>query len=59
LSVTARGCNGSNHLTIAGDDQELVVLVDVMYLNVRESSDYLLLGRKIGALLELEVADGA
>jgi hypothetical protein len=26
-----------------------------MYLNVGEGSDYLLLGRKIGALLELEV----
>ena len=27
-----------------------------MYLNVRESRDYLLLGREIGTLLELEVA---
>ena len=30
-----------------------------MYLNVGERSDYLLLRRKIGALLELEIADCA
>jgi hypothetical protein len=30
-----------------------------MYLNIWEGSDYLLLGRKVGALLELEVTDGA
>jgi hypothetical protein len=57
--VTARSCSESNNLTIAGDDQELVVLVDVMYLNIREGSDDLLFGRKVGAFLELEVTDCA
>jgi surfactin synthase thioesterase subunit len=42
--------------TVTGHNQELVVLVDIVYLDIREGSDYLLLGRKIGALLELEVA---
>jgi hypothetical protein len=42
-------------LTIACNDQELVILVDVVYLDVRERGDYLLLGWEIGALLELKV----
>jgi hypothetical protein len=45
-------------LTVAGNNEELVVLVDVVDLDVGEGSDYLLLRRKICALLELEVADG-
>lgn len=49
-----RGCP-----TITSNNQELVVLADIVYLDVGEGSDYLLLGRKIGALLELEIADGA
>lgn len=57
--MTARSCSESNNLTIAGDDQELVVLVDVMYLHIREGSDDLLFGRKVGAFLELEVTDCA
>jgi hypothetical protein len=43
-------------LTITGNDKELVILVDVVYLDVGEGSDDLLLGREVGALLELEVA---
>jgi hypothetical protein len=43
-------------LTITRDHQELVILVDVVYLDVWERGDYLLLGRKVGALLELKVA---
>lgn len=54
-SVRAREYSRLSYLTIAGDDQELVILVDIMYLNIREGSYYLLLGRKVGALLELEV----
>jgi hypothetical protein len=45
----------NKRLTITCDHQELVILVDVVYLDVRERGDYLLLGRKVGALLELEV----
>jgi hypothetical protein len=51
-----RDCGRLHDLTIASNNQELVVLVDVVYLDVRESSDYLLLRGKVGALLELEVA---
>lgn len=43
-------------ITVASDNQEFIVLVDIVYLDVRECSDYLLLRRKICALLELEVA---
>ncbi|KAG9385355.1 Protein phosphatase 2C isoform gamma [Pyrenophora tritici-repentis] len=43
-------------LTIAGNNQELVVLVDVVDLNVWKGSDYLLLGWEVGALLELKIA---
>lgn len=45
-------------LTVARNHQKLVVLADVVYLDVGESSDYLLLRREICALLELEIADG-
>jgi len=47
---------GDGAVTVASDDQEFIVLMDIMYLDVRECGDYLLLGRKICALLELEVA---
>lgn len=43
-------------VTIASNNQELIVLVDVVYLDVGEGGDYLLLRGKIGALLELKVA---
>jgi hypothetical protein len=56
VSVCVRDCGRLHDLTIASNNQELVVLVDVVYLDVRESSDYLLLRGKVGALLELEVA---
>jgi hypothetical protein len=42
-------------LTIACNNNELVILVDIMYLNIWEGGDYLLLRRKVCALLELEV----
>jgi hypothetical protein len=42
--------------TIASNNEELIVLVDVVYLDVGERGDYLLLGRKVGTLLEFEVA---
>ena len=44
-------------LTIASHNQEFVILIDIMYLNVWESGDYLLLGRKVGTFLELEIAN--
>lgn len=45
--------------TVTGDDKELVIVADVVNRHVGESSDDLLLGRKVGALLELEVANGS
>lgn len=42
--------------TVASNDKELVVAVDLVDLDVREGSDDLLLRGKIGALLEFEVA---
>jgi hypothetical protein len=42
-------------LTVARHHEKLVVFVDVVYLNIRERRDYLLLGREIGALFELKV----
>jgi hypothetical protein len=41
--------------TVTCYNEELVVGVDLVYLDVREGSDDLLLRGKIGALLELEV----
>ena len=41
--------------TIASNDEELIVGVDVVYLDVGERSNDLLLRGEIGALLELEV----
>lgn len=46
-------------LTIASNDQELVIFADIMDLDVRIGGDYLLLRGKFGALLELKVSDGS
>jgi hypothetical protein len=45
-------------LTVACNHEKLIVLVDVVYLDVWEGSDYLLLGWEIGALLELKITNG-
>lgn len=45
--------------TVTCDHQELVVVREVMYHNVGVGGHDLLLGSKLGALLELEVADGS
>lgn len=46
-------------LTVACNDKELVVIGELVDLNIGEGSDNLGLGCKLGALLELKVADGA
>ena len=46
-------------LTIARDDKEFIVRRDLVGNNVRERRDDLLLGRKVCALLEFKVAEGA
>jgi hypothetical protein len=46
-------------LTIASNDKELVIFADVVDLNIRVGGNYLLLGREVGALLELEVSDSS
>lgn len=45
--------------TVTGNDQELVVVVQVVYHHVREGRDDLSLWGQLGALLELKVSDGA
>jgi hypothetical protein len=50
-----RVVRADKELTITCNHQELVILVDVVYLDVREGGDYLLLGREVGALLEFKV----
>jgi hypothetical protein len=45
--------------TVASYDDKLVVLGELMLGDVRVCGDYLLLGGKLGRLLELEVANGA
>jgi hypothetical protein len=41
--------------TVTRNHKELVIPVDIVNLDVGKGSDYLLLGREIGALFELEV----
>jgi hypothetical protein len=45
--------------TIAGNDQELIVLAKLVNGHIRERSDDLLLGREVCALLELKVTDSS
>lgn len=42
-------------LTITRNDQEFIILRQIMAHHIRESCYYLLLRRKLGALLELEI----
>jgi hypothetical protein len=44
-------------LTIACNHEELIIFVNVVNLDIRERSNYLLLGGKVCALLELKVTD--
>ena len=46
-------------LTIASNDKEFVVVAEFVNGNVGVCRDNLLLGRKLGALLEFEIADCA
>ena len=45
--------------TIAGNDQELIVLAKLVNGHIRERSDDLLLRREVCALLELKVTDSS
>lgn len=45
--------------TITGDDKEFIVTGQLVNGHIGESSDNLLLGGKLGALLEFEVTDGS
>jgi hypothetical protein len=49
---------GSPH-TIAGNDQELIILAHLVNGHIGERSDNLLLRREICTLLELKVADSS
>jgi hypothetical protein len=54
--VSEQACGMSQiRLTIACNNKELVVGGDLVYLDIGERGDNLLLGGKVGALLELEV----
>lgn len=61
VSMRTHGGLGKNEAgrTVTCDHQELVVIREVMYHNVRVGGHNLLLGSKLGALLELEIADGS
>lgn len=45
--------------TIAGDDEELIVLGNLMNGDIGVGCNDLLLGSEFGALLEFEITDGA
>lgn len=44
--------------TVASDDEEFIVVREIMDHDIRIGSYNLLLRRKVGALLELKVANG-
>lgn len=46
-------------LTVTGNDEKLVVIGDLVHHDVREGGHDLLFRREIGALLKLEIANGA
>ena len=50
---------GTSQPTIAGNDQELVILSHLVDSHIRERSDNLLLRREVRALLELKVTDSS
>lgn len=45
-------------LTVAGDNQKLIIIAQLVHDNVGVGSNNLLLGRKFSALLELKVTNG-
>ena len=49
---------GIGYLTIASNDEELIVLGDIVSHNIWVCCHDLLLRSKVGALLELKIADG-
>lgn len=50
-------CVVQESLTIACQDEEFIVISKIVYHDIRVSSDYLLLGCKVGTLLEFKVAN--
>ena len=50
---------GGSQPTIAGNDQELVILAHLVDGHIGERSDDLLLRREVRALLELKVTNGS
>jgi hypothetical protein len=50
--------NGTKH-TVTGNNQEFIVIGQLVHSHVGVGSHDLLLGGKLGALLELKVTDGA
>ena len=46
-------------LTVASNNEELVVVAHLVNHNIGVGRDNLLLGRQLGALLELEIANGS
>lgn len=54
-----KASKNSSQRTVTGNHQELIVVREVMDHDVGVGGHYLLLRSKLGALLELEVADGS
>ena len=46
-------------LTVASDDQKLIIIRDIMCLHIRECGHNLRLWREVGTLLEFKVADSS
>lgn len=57
-SATARVESQGGH-TVTSNYEEFVVIRDLMCNHVWKGGDYLLLGRKVGTLFELEVTNGS
>lgn len=45
--------------TVTSDDQKFVLVRELVYANVRESSDNLAFWRQVGTFFELKISDGA
>ena len=46
-------------LTVASQDQELILVSELVLLNIRECRDDLLLGGQLGTFFELKISNGA
>lgn len=55
--MQTRVCGVQELFTIACQDEEFIIISKIVYHDIRVGSDYLLLGREVGTLLEFKVAN--